>query len=629
MTCRVHAERQRPTSTAATTRSRDQEGRADPAIWSELPPHVLREYALIADGYRGALIGPRGDIAWLCAPRWDSPAVLGSLVGTDTAYAVTPSDAYVWGGHYEPGTLIWRNHWTTTTTILECRDALAHQVEPTSSAQTVTVLRRVEALEDDAHVDVVLDLRAGFGRHPMRQVHRDHDGTWTATTGPLRVRWRGASPARQDEAGRLRLHLDVPAGSHHDLVLEVSEQPLRAALPADLLWKQTERAWRARVPSMDHTLAPRDARHAYAVLHGLTTPGGGMVAAATLGLPERAEQHNSYDYRYVWLRDQAYAGIASAAAGQLDLLDDAVSYATARLLEHGDQIAPAYRVDGTDLPHEGTLNLPGYPGGQDVTGNWVRGQTQLDALGELLQLFATAAEHDHLDKDSRAAMALTTNHIERAWAQPDAGIWELDDHWWTHSRLSCIAGLRHACAFAPPAQARRMAALAQVIERETTRRCLAGDGSWLRAADLDASGGVDAALLLPPVRGAVAAHDPRTRATLRIVGDTLCEDGYLYRFAPDHGRLGEDQGAFLLCGFMMALAQWHQGDQGSALRWFERSRAACGPAGLFAEEYDVQQRQLRGNLPQAFVHALMLETAARLAQHPSGRPRTPRGGAAG
>ncbi|MFD0786999.1 glycoside hydrolase family 15 protein, partial [Micromonospora azadirachtae] len=49
-------------------------------------------------------------------------------------------------------------------------------------------------------------------------------------------------------------------------------------------------------------------------------------------------------------------------------------------------------------------------------------------------------------------------------------------------------------------------------------------------------------------------------------------------------------------------------------RWFERNRAACGPPGLYTEEYDVGQRQLRGNLPQAFVHALMLETALALGQ---------------
>jgi GH15 family glucan-1,4-alpha-glucosidase len=50
----------------------------------------------------------------------------------------------------------------------------------------------------------------------------------------------------------------------------------------------------------------------------------------------------------------------------------------------------------------------------------------------------------------------------------------------------------------------------------------------------------------------------------------------------------------------------------AAIRYFERNRVACGPPGLLSEEYDVTQRQLRGNLPQAFVHALLLECAATL-----------------
>src|SRR6266581_3782540 len=54
-------------------------------------PHVLREYALIADGERGALIGPDGAIAWLCAPRWDSPATFSGLFGGCGTYGVTPA----------------------------------------------------------------------------------------------------------------------------------------------------------------------------------------------------------------------------------------------------------------------------------------------------------------------------------------------------------------------------------------------------------------------------------------------------------------------------------------------------------------------------------------------------------
>jgi len=59
----------------------------------------------------------------------------------------------------------------------------------------------------------------------------------------------------------------------------------------------------------------------------------------------------------------------------------------------------------------------------------------------------------------------------------------------------------------------------------------------------------------------------------------------------------------------MTLAYAQQGDHLTATRWFERNRAACGPAGLLSEEFDVTQRQLRGNLPQASEHALLLGCA--------------------
>ena len=65
---------------------------------------MLREYALVADGERGALIGPDGSVAWLCAPRWDSPAVFSGLLGGAGRYTITPADPWhVWGGYYEDG----------------------------------------------------------------------------------------------------------------------------------------------------------------------------------------------------------------------------------------------------------------------------------------------------------------------------------------------------------------------------------------------------------------------------------------------------------------------------------------------------------------------------------------------
>ncbi len=574
-------------------------------------PRALRDYAFLADGYRGALIGPLGDVAWLCAPTWDSPAVFARLVDGRGCYAVTPVETSVWGGFYEPGTLIWRSRWVTPTARIECREALACPPDP----HRLVLLRRLEAVEGTAVAEVLLDVTADFGS-ATSTVHREQTGSWTIASGPLRCRWTGAADARPDRAGRMRLRLELPPGQSHSLLLEISDRPLPNPPSDEEMWASTEEHWRRCVPGFQQAAAPRDARHAYAVLRGLTSPAGGMVAAPTVGLPERARSARNYDYRYVWLRDQAYAGLAVSVEHPDPLLDEAVAVTTARVLEHGDRLAPAYRLDGRLPPREERLDLSGYPGGGVVVGNWVRGQFQLDCCGELLQLYAASGRHDHLTSDDVRAVSALLDLIETRWDAPDAGIWELEDDWWTQSRLACVAGLRATAKHVPSVDSGRLATLADAILAETSKRALGRDGVWRQAP---ARPGVDAALLLPPVRGALSPGDPRSVATLRAVTRQLVEDGYVYRYAVNGQPLGHAEGAFLLCGFIMCLAQLAAGNLVEAFRWFERQRAATGPAGLFSEEFDVLQRQLRGNLPQGFVHALLLECSVRLGQTDEGR----------
>ncbi len=576
------------------------------------PPQVLREYALLADGERGALVGPHGDIAWMCAPRWDDDAVFSTLIGGGGVYAVTPTDhRHVWGGYYEPGSLIWRSRWVTRDALIECREALAFP----APAGRVVVLRRIRALRGTARVQVTLDLRAGFGRHTMSRLS-SREGVWTGRSGALRWRWTGAEEARTaahaGERGRLLVtELLVAEGEHHDLVLEIDEGQLPDRPPdPKVAWEATAAAWARTVPDLEHAIARRDAGHAYAVLRGLTSADGGMVAAASMSLPERAAAGRNYDYRYAWIRDQSYAGIAAATTGATDLLDAAVEFVSARLIEDGPNLRPAYTVRGGPVPGEQTLDLSGYPGGADKTGNWVNDQFQLDGFGEALQLFATAARHERLDAQGVRAAQLAVEAIEKTWRQDEAGIWEVDDRQWTQSRLACVAGLRAlsrtaGTGFDPVTTS----ALADRILAETARTSLHPSGYWQRSPDLT---GVDASLLLPPVRGALPADDPRTRATLAAVRHQLGRDGFVYRFRHDQRDLGDAEGAFVLCGFMMALAQHHQGNHVQARRYFERNRAACGTPGLFSEEYDTTQRQLRGNLPQAFVHAMLLQCATTL-----------------
>ncbi|PZS06760.1 MAG: glycoside hydrolase [Solirubrobacterales bacterium] len=571
-------------------------------------PHVLREYALLADGERGILVGPRGDFTWMCFPGWDGDAIFSSLIGGAGAYAVTPTGRFVWGGYYEHPGLIWRSRWTLDDgAVVECREALALPADP----RRAVIMRRVSGVEGSARVLVTLDLHHDFGRRAARDLRRQDDGTWTARVGEAHVRWGGAPGAKAQRHGNrgteLELELDLRAGAHHDLVLVFDREP-EAPLPeVEHAWQGTESAWRERVPELQDTVAPRDARHSYAVLTGLTSAGGGMVAAATTSLPERAAEGRNYDYRYVWIRDQCYAGQAVARAGAHPLLDDAVRFVSERLLEHGPELKPAYTTTGGRVPDQRQLDLPGYPGGYDIVGNWVNQQFQLDAFGETLLLFASAADQDRLDAEGWQAAEIAAEAITGRWQEPDAGMWEIEPDAWTHSRLICAAGLRAISQRHPAGErAAGWLALADRITADTSANALHRTGRWQRSPGDER---LDAALLLLSIRGAIPASDPRSVATLRAIEHELTEDGYCYRYRPDERPLGQSEGAFLLCGFLLALAHQQQGDLVSAARWFERNRAACGPSGLLSEEFDVAQRQLRGNLPQAFVHALMLECA--------------------
>jgi alpha,alpha-trehalase len=581
---------------------------AEPA--ATFPPHVLREYAVLADGERGALVGPRGEIVWMCVPRWDSDAVFSNLIGGSGVYAITPTGRFVWGGYYEDGSLIWRSRWVTETGIIECLQALAFP----GDLHRAVLLRRVIAVQGAAEVHIVLEPAAEFGRRYLDDLHRD-GGCWEGRVGGLRMRWTGGKNAdvHGDGPRSLRATQTVPEGSHHDLVLELSSTALDPQPPnAEQLWEATTRAWRETLPKLGDSIAPRDARHSYAVLRGLTSSGGGMVAASTMSLPEHAEKGRNYDYRYVWIRDQCYAGHAVAADAPHPLLDDAVRFVAERLVEDGPNLKPAYTVTGGPVPDQRSLNLPGYPGGHDIVGNHVNAQFQLDALGEALLLFAAAARHDHLGTDHYQAVIAAVTAIQQRWRDPDAGIWELHDRRWAHSRLICAAGLRAMAAVgASAADAAEWSGLADAIVADVGVDCRHPSGRWQRAPD---DTRIDAALLLPAIRGAMPATDLRSVATIQAVREELEREGYVYRFRHDSRALGQAEGAFTLCGFFLALADHQRGEALAARTWFERNRAACGPPGLFSEEYDITQRQLRGNLPQAFVHALMLEASLRLAR---------------
>ncbi|MGN6412741.1 glycoside hydrolase family 15 protein [Flexivirga sp.] len=570
---------------------------------------MLRDLALLADGERGAVIGPQGDIVWLCVPRWNDEPVFASLLGGAGEFTVTPTDPWhVWGGSYEPASLVWRSRWVGHDGMIDCDEALNYPAD----LSTAVLLRRVRGVTGPAKVQVVLEPVGGFNGTPVKNFTLEND-VWTGTAGDLHVRVSGLAAATIERPGRLAAELDIPAGSHHDIVVELTRDELSDDPPeADELWTATRSAWDRAVPQLETVHSRQNVRQSYAVLAGLTSVDHGMVAAATLSLPERAREGRNYDYRYAWIRDQCYAGQAIAALGPYSLLDSALAFVTDRLLEHGADLRPAYTVSGESVPDEHHAGLPGYPGGGDVVGNWVNDQFQLDTLGEALSMYAAAAPHGLLQPRHWEAVDTCVEVIEQKWGEPDAGIWELDNDLYTQSRLACVAGLRAISRHVDAAEAAPWLALADRILAKTSDTSLHPTGRWQQSPTQER---VDASLLLPTVRGGIAPDDPRSVATRSAVMRELTRDGHVYRFRHDQRPLEEAEGSFTLCGLILALAQAQVGDQTKAIHYFERARASCTNSGLYTEEYDVREHQLRGNLPQAFVHAFFIEAAARLSTH--------------
>ncbi|MBO1335701.1 hypothetical protein [Streptomyces sp. VRA16 Mangrove soil] len=133
---------------------------------------------------------------------------------------------------------------------------------------------------------------------------------------------------------------------------------------------------------------------------------------------------------------------------------------------------------------------------------------------------------------------------------------------------TCVAGLRAVTGAAPrPPLAARCARLADTLVTAASAASLHPDGHGQRAPGLPP---VDAALLLPAVRGALRPDDARTRAACR---HDLARELFFSRFRHDGRPLEAAEGAFLLCGFIMAPAEAQQGNTTAAL-------SAAGAAGV-------------------------------------------------
>ena len=252
-------------------------------------------------------------------------------------------------------------------------------------------------------------------------------------------------------------------------------------------------------------------------------------------------------------------------------------------------------------------------------GNAAVDQLQLDIYGELMDSLHVARRHGiSVDADTWSLQKNLLDFLERAWTQPDEGIWEVRGprRHFTHSKVMTWV------AFDRAIKAVERYHLDGPIDRWRRVREDIHDHVCREAIDPHRScftqyfgtTEVDASLLLLPLVGFVQATDPQMRATVAAIEQDLLFNGFVRRYRPKESvdGLPGGEGVFLACTFWLADNYCLQGRHDEAVRVFERLSGLCNDLGLLSEEYDVVGKRFLGNFPQAFSHVMLINSARNL-----------------
>jgi GH15 family glucan-1,4-alpha-glucosidase len=402
------------------------------------------------------------------------------------------------------------------------------------------------------------------------------------------------------------------------------EKPPKAIDPGRAVSK-TERYWIDWVSHCTYKGEWRDILvRSLITLKALTyAPTGGIVAAATTSLPEQLGGVRNWDYRFCWLRDATFtlyslmqSGFTEEASRWIEWLLRAIAGEPAQMqIMYG--LAGERRLTEFELDH-----LPGYENSRPVRiGNAASEQLQLDVYGEVLDAMHLART---VGIDSGATSWRLQRHlvefVEKNWNKPDNGLWEIRGprRHFTHSKVMAWVAIDRAVKaieqFGLEGDLERWKNLRRSIHKDV---CAHGYNPTRRAfTQFYGSDNLDASLLMIPLVGFLPPGDERVKRTVELIQKELVVDGFVLRYHPDGSAdvdgLPPGEGSFLPCSFWLVDCLCLMERRPEAQSLFQGLLTVCSSLGLLSEEYDAKNRRQVGNLPQAFSHVGLINSARSL-----------------
>jgi GH15 family glucan-1,4-alpha-glucosidase len=583
----------------------------------------LEEYGLVGDTHTAALIGKNGSIDWMCLPRFDSAACFAAILGGEQngCWRIAPAQPSPKVTHaYRKDTLILETEFETDHGAVRLIDWM------TPRGSSPNLVRVVQGLRGEVAMEMKLIVRFDYGT-TIPWVQRK-GGLSTMIAGPDALVLRSDVKTRGQGLSTVG-EFTIAAGEKKSFVLSwfpSHEKPPEIIDPVQAL-SETERYW---IDWVSHCTDKGEWRdlivRSLITLKALTyAPTGGIVAAPTTSLPEELGGVRNWDYRFCWLRDATFtlyslmqSGFTEEASAWIGWLLRAIAGDPAQLqIMYG--LAGERRLTEFELVH-----LTGYENSVPVRiGNAASEQFQLDVYGEILDAMHLARTVGiHTGATSWRLERLLVKFVEENWDKPDNGLWEIRGprRHFTHSKVMTWVAMDRAVKaveqFGLEGDLEHWKDLRESIHQDV---CAHGYNPSRGAfTQYYGSDNLDASLLMIPLVGFLPPTDERVRATVELIQEELMVDGFVLRYHPDGSAavdgLPPGEGSFLPCSFWLVDCFALMGRPAEAHALFQRLLSVGSSLGLLSEEYDAKKRRQVGNLPQAFTHVGLINSARNLSQ---------------
>jgi GH15 family glucan-1,4-alpha-glucosidase len=586
----------------------------------------IEAHGIIGDMRSAALVADDGSVDFMCWPDFDSPTLFTALLDCDRAgvFELAPNLPNARRQQiYLPDSNVLQTRWVDKDAVVEITDFMPIPAERDALPRLV---RRVEVRNGSATIRLRCRVRHDYSRADT-VAGMDGDDVRFEAPGQPTVRLSATQTLHVEQHSAMA-EFDLQEGESAEFILGGDDDPLVEAGTAQSCLEETLRYWRHWIKHSTYRGRWREMvdRSALALKLLTSRQHGGIIAAATFGLPEAPGGERNWDYRYTWIRDASFTVYAFMRLGFTEEANDYMRWVRARVGDCSDEptkLRVVYSLDGREeLPEETLSHLSGHGGAQPVmVGNGAHDQIQLDIYGELLDAVYLANKYgEAISHEGWKHVTQIVDKVCNSWREKDVGIWEMRSppQHYLHSRLMCWVALDRALRLA------FKRSLPAPFDRWDKERQAIHDDIWSNFWNADkghfiqrlGSDDLDGSMLLMPLVRFVGASDPRWLSTLEAIEQSLVRDGMVYRYRQDDGLPG-DEGAFTACSFWYVECLARAGRVEEAHLEFQQLLRYANPLGLFAEEFDRHGHHL-GNTPQALSHLALISAATFLDRKLSG-----------